>query len=114
MIIWSSPVATSSCLFSAISTPNAVVSRHLEIRKKCALAVIEVDYGEALRRSLECRPRVIPARNISDIVCFWRKGKGQGLKKGGRAGSSRAGWYGPGVVIGEDDGNYWLSTADSV
>ena len=52
------------------------VGRHMEIRKKCALAVIEVDYGEALRRSLECRPRVIPARNISDIVCFWRKGKG--------------------------------------
>jgi hypothetical protein len=84
-------------------------ARIQEIRAKSAVAVCQADNAEALRRSLEARPRVVKARETGDLVCYWRKGKGQGLKKQGRAGGGRAGWYGPAVVLGEDDGNYWIS-----
>ena len=38
-----------------------------------------------------------------DVVCYWRRGKGQGFRKG------KGRWHGRGLVLGTEGRNHWVA-----
>ena len=65
---------------------------------KCRLAarkrLAEWQDRQAGRWALLKRPRPLRSFTMGDRIAVWRRGKGQGYKKGD------ARWHGPGVVVG--------------
>eukprot|EP00969_Alexandrium_andersonii_P122063 5396536-Alexandrium_andersonii.AAC.1 len=61
-----------------------------------------------MRAALAARPRPTRQFRAGDRVAYWRRGRG----KGHRAAHAR--WRGRALVLGEEDGNLWLSHAGAL
>jgi len=96
-------VAANSAALHDDNFRSAMAVRHAARR-----VVLEAADCKAFREALDGRPRILRTFETGERVYFWRRGKGQGYKKG------RARWHGPGTVIGVEKGNYWLSFAGQV
>ncbi|CAE7255000.1 RE2 [Symbiodinium sp. CCMP2592] len=83
-----------------LRTPDSAQHRREIIRNSAKMAFFKSRAEDKIRRGMSQRARVKP-RDLDNgaMVLFWRK---PANKKTGL-------WKGPGVVIGRQDNNYWIS-----
>ncbi|CAE7610734.1 RE2 [Symbiodinium sp. CCMP2592] len=83
-----------------LRTPDSAQHRREIIRNSAKMAFFKSRTEDKIRRGMSQRARVKP-RDLDNgaMVLFWRK---PANKKTGL-------WKGPGVVIGRQDNNYWIS-----
>ena len=87
------------------NTPNQAVARRWAIRTEARKAFIEMQTCDAIRRATLGRNRVHKGPwEVGTHVYFWRKDRGSGKKDKGT-------WKGPGVVVGIQQDNIWISVA---
>ena len=83
-----------------VLTKDRLRAREQAIRTAACIAYFKVKNDSKLRRALNQRTRVMgPEIDIGAHVYMYRKPKSQKHWE----------WFGPGVVIGKEGGNYWTS-----
>ncbi|CAE7394818.1 RE1 [Symbiodinium sp. CCMP2592] len=83
-----------------LRTPDSAQQRRATIRNAAKLSFFRSRTEDKIRRGMSQRARVKP-RDLDNgaMVLFWRK----------PANKKTGSWKGPGTVIGQQDGNYWVS-----
>ena len=86
--------------------PSSVLARRFHIRTSVKQATERYHAKELLRKSVSARSRVLESVAVGDLVFFYRDVQSTaGQKRVARIGR----WIGPGLVIGHQGGNVWIS-----
>ncbi|CAE7293046.1 RE1 [Symbiodinium sp. CCMP2592] len=86
--------------FESVLSRDRLRAREFALRMSARTAYYKCQSDTTLRRALNHRSRVAgPELNIGDHVYIYRKPKSQKFWE----------WYGPGVVIGKEGPNWWIS-----